>query len=390
MSKTTTLTLLLLAVLALSTISIFNAQAANTQDLAKEKTSHFLSDVLQIDLSKYAVTDEGYGTSYPSQYGGAAMQESYSLTLNNPSSQVSISAVFLNGYIIYLQVHPVTGTVIFSQQPQSSSTAQAQQLLEAYTTWAETYGLDTSNLPNALNLLSKAHDAPLSPQTPNFYGITGFEPVNTTSSNMRMVASGSEIGFGYSFDGVDVRNRGLGMGFASGTFLFADTWGLYTVAAQSAISQEQATTLALEAAQNYPISLMSQNGTEVPVNPDWSNPRVEISLNMIPGQTFNNPVNNALNFVNSSSDREALGLYPYWNAFVYFTEQVGFIDGVQVGIWGDTSEIAQVNTFSQLSHPVTSIPTLPPEPNNALTVALIIGAALLLVAVVTLAFRLRR
>jgi hypothetical protein len=265
-----------------------------------------------------------------------------------------------------------------------------QQLLEAYQKWAETYGLDTSNIPNALNLLNKAQDASSSPENPNFYGITGFEPVNTTSGNMRMVASGSEIGFGYTFDGVNVLNRGLGMGFASGTFLFDDTWGLYTIAAQSTISQEEAEALALQVAKAYNITLISQNGTSIPLNPDWESSHVEISLNMIPGQTFNNPVNNALNFVNSSVTREPLGLYPYWNAFVYFTAQVGYIDGVQVGIWGDTSEVAQVNTFSQLSHPITSIPTLPPEPNNTLTYAIILGVTVLFLAVITLAYRIRR
>ncbi|MCW4025373.1 MAG: hypothetical protein NWF01_10130 [Candidatus Bathyarchaeota archaeon] len=326
----------------------------------------------------------------PPQYGGTAKQESYSFTLNSVDSQISVSVVLLNGYITYLQVRPVSGDIFFSGQPQDSGVAQAQQILVAYQTWAQNNGLDVSKVSDALTLLDKAQDAPASSQSnQNFYGVSGFTPINATSGNMRMVASGVEIGFGYTFDDVDVRSRGLGLSFGS-SFLFADTWGLYSVAAQNSISQEQAEALALQAAQDYAITLTSQNGTSIPVNPDWSSSRVEISLNMIPGQTFNNSVNDALNFVNSSVTREPLGLYPYWNAFVYFTAQVGYIDGVQVDIWGDTSEVAQVNTFSQLSHPVTSIPTLPPEPNNTLTLALIIGAVVVVLVVVVVALLKRK
>jgi hypothetical protein len=388
--KPQVLALMLLLVMATSVFSVCTVSAADSAVSAKEKLPAFLGDVLQIDLTKYTVANEGYGVLYPMRFGGAVKQESYSFTLNGANSQVSVSSVFYNGYIAYLQVYPMSGSVFFSQQPQSSATAQTKRILENYRTFAEKYGIDTSNIPLALSMLSQVSDAPKTTQTnQNFYGINGFNPINTTSGNMRLVASGSEIGFGFTFEGVDVLNRGLGMGFGSGTFLFDDTWGLYTVAGGSAITKEQASTLALEAAEKYTVNLI-QNGSSTALAPDWSNPRVEISLNMVSGQSFNNTLNNQLNFVNSSVVREPLVLYPFWGAFVYFTTPLGNIDGIQVGIWGDTSQVAQINTFSQLQHTITPIPTQPSAPNNGLTIALIVGAAVVVLAVVALAFKKRK
>jgi hypothetical protein len=384
------LALMLLLVMATSVFSVCTAFAADSAVTAKEKLPTFLGDVLQIDLSKYTVTNEGYGVLYPMRFGGEVKQESYSFNLDGVNSQVSVSAVFYNGYIAYLQVRPVTGLVIFSQHPTDSAVANTRRILENYKTFAQKFGIDTSNIPLALSMLSQVSDAPKTTQTSqNFYGISGFNPVNTTSGNMRLVASGSEIGFGYTFAGVDVFNRGLGMGFASNSFLFDDTWGLYTVAGGSAITKQQASALALEAAEKYMVNLI-QNGSFTALLPDWSNPRVEISLNMVSGQSFNNTLNNTLNFVNSSVVREPLVLYPLWGAFVYFTTPLGNIDGIQVGIWGDTSEVAQLNTFSQLQHTLTPIATPPTAPNNGLTIALIVVAVMVVLAVVALAFKKRK
>jgi hypothetical protein len=388
--KPQVLAIMLLLVMATSVFSVCTAFAADSVATAKEKLPAFLGDVLQIDLSKYTVTNEGYGVLYPMRFGGEVKQESYSFTLKDANSQVSVSSVFYNGYIAYLQVYPLSGAVFFSQQPQSSATAQTRRILENYKSFAEKYGIDTSNLSTSLNMLSQVSDAPKTAQTSqNFYGISGFNPVNTTSGSMRLVASGSEIGFGFTFGGVNVLNRGLGMGFGSDTFLFDDTWGLYTVAGGSAITKEQASALALEAAEKYTVNLI-QNGSSTALSPDWSHPHVEISLNMVSGQSFNNTLNNQLNFVNSSVAREPLVLYPFWGAFVYFTTSLGNIDGIQVGIWGDTSEIAQINTFTQLQHTITPIATQPPPSNNGLTIALIVVAAVVVLAVVSLAFKKRK
>ena len=368
----------------------------------------FLSDVLGIDMTKYAITNEGYGVKYPSEYGGAVKRESISFTLNEtdsqtpletnnenpfwqaPTGQITVGATFLNGYIFWLNINPMYGSVIYRQQPSTSAVAETRNILERYKAYAAKYGMDNTHVTLALSLLEKASDGPAASGTHNFCDLSGFTPTNATSSNMQMTTSQTGIGYAYTFNGVNVPKRSIGASFADETFTFHDTWNLYTVACESVISEGEAAAMALDAAKNYNVTLMREDNSSYVLNPDWSNPTVEISLNMIPGQQFNTQLNQDLNAVSSGSkDRNPLGLYPFWSATVYFTKPIGNIGGVQVGIWGDTKEIAYVRTYGHLGGSGGTDDTTSPF-NVGLAVALAAVATAVALAAAFVAVKKRR
>ncbi|MDR2707923.1 MAG: hypothetical protein LBB87_04180, partial [Nitrososphaerota archaeon] len=113
-------------------------------------------------------------------------------------------------------------------------------------------------------------------------------------------------------------------------------------------SEEEFTSFAFVLAQKFCddhlFYQIGADGVEVEVRPDWSNMRSEVGLLMIPGQQYNNPINNELlaqgTGVNFSAGRDALTLYPFWTAVFYFSYPIGNVYGVQVGVWGDTGEVA--------------------------------------------------
>jgi len=304
-----------------------------------------LNDVLRIDLTKYTITNEGYGVKYPSEYGGAVKKESISFILNSTNSRVSVGATFHNGYIFWFHVTLKQGSIIYYQQPSTSAVAETKNILERYKTYVARYGMDNAHVASALSLLDEASDKVTPSETQNFCGIRGFTLTTATLDNMKMTTSQTGVGVVYTFDGVDVPNKSVGISYAGDTFTFGDTWGLYTIASGSVISEEEASAIAFHAAKNYNVALMRDDNSSYVVNPDWSKPTMEISLNMIPRQQFNTQLNQNLNAVSSSSKtRNPLELYPFWSATVYFTRPIGNIGGVQVGIWGDTTEIAYVRT----------------------------------------------
>ncbi len=336
--------------------------AADSTPTAKEKLPAFLTDILCIDLSKYNITAEGHGVSYPSQLGGTVKEENSLIRYNSTTSMLSVQAIFRNGYIDWIYVKSMDRPIIYSQQPSNSAVNETRTILERYQMYAQKYGLSTNHINLALDMLKDVSDAPSTDETnQNFGNVSNFQSIAETSGNMQMSASESSIGFAYTFNGITLPNRVLAFGFDEGNFVFTDTWGLYTVACSSVIDEDEAARLALDAAKAYNLTLIGSDNATFVVTPDFSNVTTEIGLNMIPGQTFNTALNNALNYANSSKTRVPLGLYPFWQATIYFSETIGNIGGIQVGIWGDTQEIAYINTYGHHGSGLESTPT--PQPS---------------------------
>ena len=56
----------------------------------EDKLQNFLGEVLEIDLTKYNVTNTGSSSSYPSYYGGLVKEEGASFNLESDLSKVSV------------------------------------------------------------------------------------------------------------------------------------------------------------------------------------------------------------------------------------------------------------------------------------------------------------
>ena len=81
--------------------------------------------------------------------------------------------------------------------------------------------------------------------------------------------------------------------------------------------------------------------TETVKVPDLSNASYSVSLTMVPYRFIDdyNP---------SQIERDPLTLYPYWVVLFYFNEPIAGVEGMQVGVWGDTGEILYCSGFGYL------------------------------------------
>jgi hypothetical protein len=135
---------------------------------------------------------------------------------------------------------------------------------------------------------------------------------------------------------------------------------------------------------------MTEKGA-VTVNPDWSKVTSTIDLGMISGQTYNNSLNDVLHFGSpGNTTRDPLALYPLWQATFSFNQYVGGgITGLQVGVWGDTKEIAYCGTMGYLGDsgtPLTSTdqPTATANQPTQFPVSPIVILSIVVAAIVVL------
>jgi len=321
------------------------SKADTANSTAKEKVPEFVSEVVGLDMAKYNITNEGYGFYYPSEYGGVAKEESMSFNLVSNKGTiftVHVNGIFLNGFICGISVDAPTKGSMFFTDPPTNALDESRNILQRYKTFAEKYGFDTSHIDSALNLLSNATGASYSSADfPLLNNITGFAPSVTYAGNMKQETTQESITWIYTERGVDMPHKCLKIDFGYKDLRFVDTWNLFTVGCFSVISEDEAIRISWDAAKNYNLTLIGEDG---PYNPkfEWSN-RTYVKLNMIPGQIDNITAED--HTVNpGDATRDPLALYPHWFMVFYFDKPVAAgrrsIAGIAVGLWGDTKEIA--------------------------------------------------
>jgi hypothetical protein len=324
---------------------------------AKDKLPVFLSDVIGLDLTKYNKTEEGYGTRY--EYDGQVEVEQYVLTLADANGgTISVGSEFTNGFPTWINVDAIAGSLYYTTQPSKDAIVDTRNILERYETFAKKYFINTLDVPLALDLLSKAPSTPSdSKDSTNFNEMSNFTPVNATSGNMTMGIVEYGIGFGYIVDGVKIPNKSLGINFANDQITFVDKWGIYSIGGFSVLSKDDATSMAWDLVKAYSEKLTfyqtgEDNVTKM-VKPDWSQMTSDVGFTMIPGQQYNNSLNDDLlsqgtGVSMGNTTRAPLALYPFWSAIFYFSKPIDNIVGIQVGIWGDTKEVAYIDTYGYL------------------------------------------
>ena len=336
--------LLIVAVSLVQTTKAYSVDTTNAT--AKDKLPVFLSEVIGLDFTKYNVTNQGYSVSYPSNYGGLVKDEVISFTLESSSSKISVMGIFDNGFIYGIIFRPIDGSVIYSQQPSTNVLKESENIIQKYQTFAKNYGIDTSHLTPALSILNSVTDLTTSSI---ISGNTKLEISSLILSLPNSTINQTSFAWIYTANGVDVPNKCLRIDFDGNVIAFKDTWGLYSVGSFGVLSKDEATSVAWAAAKDYNLTMTDENNVSTIVKPDWSNMTSTIDLNMIPGQTYNNSLNNALNFASmGNTTRNPLTLYPLWQTIFYFSKHIGDAVGIQVGVWGDTKEIAYVSEYGFL------------------------------------------
>ena len=335
----------LILLLFLVVTLIQTSLADSTNSIAEEKLPEFVWDVVGLDMTKYNITDESYGFSYPSEYGCVAKEESVSFKLVSERGTIytaSAHAIFLNGFIPLLTVDVPTNAHLFFVDSPTDAIDESRNILERYKVFAEEYGFDTSHIDHALMLLDNATGE--SSADADFHllnDIIGFVPSVTTEGNMRQETDYDSITWTYTEQGVNMPNRCLKIDFGGNRLHFVDTWNLFTVGCFSVISEDEAIRIGWDTAKNYNVTLIGEDGPYTPEF-EWSN-RTYVKLNMIPGQIHNITAED--NDVDSgNATRDPLALYPQWFLAFYFDKPIPTgnrcIVGVVVSVWGDTKEIA--------------------------------------------------
>ncbi len=364
MRNSKTIAAVMVALFVLSAAMLIQTSSAvtvNTSDTtAKEKLPAFLSDVIGLDLAKYNRTNEGYSVSYPSKFGGLVKEESLSFTLDSNDYKITVGSVFDNGFPSWISVRVLNGSLTYATQPSTDALVESRNIIQRYHFFAQNYNISTVDLTSTLNLLSSVPDSPpINGDSTNFNRMSDLTPGNATSEDMKLQVSETSIGFWYTTNDIDVKNKYFGLSFGYNTFIFSDVWNLYSIGCFSVLSEEEATNMAFEVANDYCLNQTwyqtDKNNVITEVKPDWSQMRSDVGFNMIPSQTYNNSLNDALLAkgvgVNSgNTTRNPLALYPFWSMVFFFSEPIGNIAGIQVGLWGDTKEIAYCMEYGYLGN----------------------------------------
>jgi len=312
---------------------------ATTGFSAKDKLPALLSDVFGLDLSKYTITNEGYGVRY--EDGDFIEVEQYVFTLVDADGGTTyVGSEFYNGFPEWVNVDAKAGSMYYAIEPPNGSIEGMKNVFERYATFAQKYDIATIDTSLALNLLSKA---------PSSLPINELSPAKISSDNMSLYISQMSFGFCSTIDGVDIPTKTWGINFMDSMISFHDVFEFYGVWGLGVFSEEEFTSFAFDLVKKFCDTSvfydLDKDGVIVEIKPDWSKMRSDVGFLMIPGQYYNSSRNNNLleqgvGVSMGSTVRDALMLYPMWTAIFYFSQPIGNIEGIQIGVWGDTKEVA--------------------------------------------------
>ncbi|MEJ2240599.1 MAG: hypothetical protein P8Y18_00420 [Candidatus Bathyarchaeota archaeon] len=314
-SKATIVTVLVFGFLLFQVPTAYSSESDDNAELyeflssesaANAKLFDFLSNVVGLDLTKYSVV---------------------------PPSVVPPGFESLRSYD--------EEDYIYSEAQPTDTLGRAKVILQQYQTFFQrNYGNNASYLLPMLDILNSVNEV---------------SPTEFTEGNVTFQVSndGNEtrIKWIYTEGDVVMDWKRVDIDFRYGAFeSFHDTWGLYIVSGLSEISSEEAFQIAFEAAQNYEFRIVYENGTIKTVKvPDLSNAPYDVNMYMVPFRFDEN------NFP-SKIERDPLTLYPLWQLHFFFNETIGGNEGMQVGVWGDTSEIVYCSGFGYYGNSDPFIP----------------------------------
>ncbi len=341
----------------------------SSESVANAKLFDFLSNVVGLDLTKYSVVlpdsvppgfeglsplefykklSEYVSTLLPvnvthfDHFGGLVEQESPNFDFAYKNSTFDAMSIFYNGHMNFLKIRSYDEEdYVYSEAQPTDTLGRAKVILQRYQTFFQrNYGTDASYLVPMLDILNSVDEL----------SSTEFTEGNVT---FQVSKDGNEIHIKWIYTENDVVMdwKRVDLDFRYGAFeSFHDTWGLYSVSGLSEISSEEAFQIAFEAAQNYEFNVTDENGMIEAVKvPDLSDAFYQEYFSMVPFRF------SEANFL-SRIERDPLMLYPFWQYYFYFNETILGNDGIQVGVWGDTSELVY---FSGFGHLGTSDPAIP-------------------------------
>lgn len=295
-------------------IALLLAQASTVQSATvstQDKALAFITDVFQLDMTKYNAKLATYSVDYPNELG--IQQEYVKYDLQASGNTATAFCQFNNGSLTACSISVITGSLLYAQ-PSDNTFDTTKGILERYQTYTGSSGLkqmiDLLKTVNANNNETKT------------LGDMKLEVIND--------AYHTSYDWKYTFNGVDY--NAVSIIYQDSGVFFSDYLSLYKIGNTDVnISKEQAIDIAMKYIETYSYTgVVNSEGKEISVEISGFNITKELTK-----------TNLATNF------REPLTFYPCWNIELYLDQKQPYANytypsgvyALQVGIWADSGEV---------------------------------------------------
>ncbi len=322
-------------------LSVQIPQAYSAETDAQQKTLTILSEVIGLEMTKYDSEFTNYVLDNPDIFGGFD-REIVKYSLQSEDSKVEVICTFIDGKLVRYDLSNIQGFPILSAQSANliDSTKNALQLYQTYSmieSFEDYYAILDSN--------------------------TDSKPVNKTQGSIKLQVTENDNIIDIVW--INIINNvefptGLSVHFENDILTgFVDFSNFYKIGSSEVkISKEEAINIAKEQAKNFTKFQVSAGDGNV----------LEVTMNLL-----DEPIVTNLQIVS----REAFTHYPFWNIRFYSEKEQYGVNGVEVGIWADTGEVAYSQPTGYMG--INTEPT-----NNSIAETSISNETLLLVAIATL------
>ena len=331
-----TSSVLLVILLAMITINFTSAESPTEHETLRE-TKSFLTNVVGLDLAKYSLDMPSPPPGYDpekalnittelaelNELNRLMNVEGPSYRFKSDKGSLETLSMFCDGYLSVVNIYSLGNSddnYIYSGKQSTDLKSQANTILGRYQTYlSQKANFSTSFLSSMQSVLNK-------------FDIKA--PVNATFGNINFQVSqqgdNTILQWIYTDKGIIMDWKRIVLDFKNDHLAgFQDSWGLYKVSGVSSISSDEVIKIALNAAQNVKLGV----GNRTVETPDLTNAPFDIYFAMQPYRGDDPEFPTKL-------QRDPYTLYPCWHLYFYFNETIGDLVGIQVGVWGDTSEIS--------------------------------------------------
>ncbi len=318
------------------------------------KLFDFLSDVVQLDLTKYGVVPpenvppgfEGlsplefykqlseYVSTLPTpsklpfivdRYGGLAEEETLGPDFGYEGTRFGTMGIFVNGHMNSLKLYYYGEEDYVYSKPQPTSIEErARGILYRYQEYCqEKYGHDSPYILPMLDSLTSN----------NCFNNSEFTKGNLTF-HYSQNGEKSLLEWIYTLEDVEIEYKRVSIAFHNNIFeSFHDTWGLYNVSGLNTISFENAVRGVLAAAQKGELRrTYTDPGTGYVNISELVDTRYSVSLMMTPFRFDDYSFS-------SKISRDPLTIYPQFHIYFYFNNRTSGSQGLDLLVWGDTGEV---------------------------------------------------
>jgi hypothetical protein len=267
----------------------------------------FIKDVLAVDTAKYNLTvrsmnNPTMSTATAEQIAQAGINKQYDL--NSSTSSLRVIITFIKSNLTWVNLYPITGSIIYTQLPSSNYTEATQYFLTAY---GEFSGRNVTDMIQTLHEIGPANGS-----------TTILGDLRLTSTHVDL--SGAYFGDNYNFNWVNTFNgfdyKYLSVSFRDGYIDgFFDHYLRYPIGDISVkVTSQQALQIALDAAKTY-------------------------SYDMGAGITVSNFIISGTDVILNPQTRNDV-LYPCYTVYLNFNGTYpGSVHGLIIFVWAGTGEI---------------------------------------------------